>query len=135
MASAGTARLRVRVPTAPDAVPGGRFFGESPQPGGRLQVLEILGRLPRMFWAPAIRLLGTVDFVRGSLQALFHRRLRVRHAYHDLLFLALPAHLPTRFRICLALWRAWMTWKRIHSSTVRSPMRGCFTNRLWRRSG
>src|SRR5258708_124842 len=28
-----------------------------------------------------------------------------------------------------------MTWNRIHSSTVRSPIRGCFTNRLARRSG
>src|SRR6266704_6939688 len=135
MASARTARLWVRVPTAPDALSSRRFYRESPEPGGRLQVLGLLGRLARMFRAPAIRLFGTVDFVRGGLQALFHRRLRVRHAYHDLFFLALAAHRPMRSRICRAWWRAWMTWKRIHSSTVKSPMRGCFTNRSVRRSG
>src|SRR6266404_7800151 len=55
-----------------------------------------------VFLTPPIRLFGTVDFVRGGLQAPFDRRLRVRHAYHDLLFLALAAQLPTRSRICLA---------------------------------
>src|SRR6267143_808131 len=136
MASAGTARLWVRVPATRDEVPGRRFHGESPESGGRLQVLGLfLSRCARVLLAPAIGLFGTVDLVRGSLQALFHRRLRVWHADHNSLLLALSAHRPTRCRICLAWWRAWMTWKRIHSSTVRSPMRGCFTNRSARRSG
>src|SRR6266545_4864594 len=107
MASAGTARLRVRVSATRDALPGRRFCGESPESGGRLQVLGLLlPRRARMLFAPAIPLLGTMDLVRGSPEPLFHRRVWVRHTHDDLLLLPLPAHVPMRCRICRAWWRA-----------------------------
>src|SRR2546428_10308417 len=95
----------------------------------------LLLRRARMLFAPAIPLLGTVHLMRRSPEPLFHRRIWVRHSHDDFLLLTLPAHAPRRCLICRAWWRAWMRWKRIHSSTVRSPMRGCFTNKSARRSG
>src|SRR6266581_4104610 len=106
MAPAGPARLWVRVSATRDALSGRGFHRQPSEPGGRLHVLGLLTRCARMLLAPAIRLFGTVDFVRGGLQPLFHRGIRVRHPDDQLLLLALSAHWPTRSRICLAWWRA-----------------------------
>src|ERR1041385_686718 len=76
--------------------------------------------------ASPVPLLGTVDLVGGGLESLFDGRVGVGHANHQLVLVPFAAHpqVPTRPRICRAWWRAWMRWNRIHSSIVRSPMRG-----------
>src|SRR6267378_408623 len=56
MAPARTAHLWIRVPAATDALPGGRFHGESPEPGGRLPVL---GATPPSARADALRACDT----------------------------------------------------------------------------
>src|SRR2546427_8099640 len=106
VASAGPPGVRLRVSPPPDALSGRRLHRQPSEPGGRLQVLGNPAPLVdvdrfRVLLAPAIRLLGTVDFVGGSLEPLFDWRARVRHADDDLFFVALATHSPvTRSRIC-----------------------------------
>src|SRR5437660_11973345 len=64
-----------------------------------------------VFLAPAIRLFGTVDLVGGGFQPLLYRRLGLRHANRNLLFLTLAAHAPKPCVICRACWRSWFKWK------------------------
>src|ERR1041384_4471080 len=87
--------------------------------------------------APPAPLLRTGELVGGGLEALFGGRVGVGPANPQLVLVPFAAHpqVPPRPRICRAWWRAWMRWNRIHSSIVRSPMRGCFANRCARRSG
>src|SRR6266404_4355379 len=81
---AGTARLRVRVPTAPDPVPGGRFYGESPQPGGRLQVLGAEGgfrlRYARMAIPAQMKNAGTIRMTMAVIVACMAGEFRARRS-------------------------------------------------------
>src|SRR5438552_4393603 len=67
----------------------------------------------------AIRLFGTVDFVAGSLETLFYRRARVRHAADVRFLVSLAADSPVMPSL---IWRAWccacITLYRFYSSIV-----------------
>src|SRR5579859_7150245 len=82
----------------------------------------------RMLGAAPVILLGIVTLGGRRPQPFLRGRRGIRHP-HGHLVLLLPRHPPSRLWICLAWWRAWITWKRIHSSSVRSPRRGCLANR------
>src|SRR3989442_9014928 len=73
MASARTARLRVRVPTAPDALSSRRFYRESPEPGGRLQVLGAEGgfrlRYATMVIPAQMKNAGTIRMIMADILA------------------------------------------------------------------
>src|SRR5436190_20324661 len=102
--------------------------------GGKGRPLALRVRRLRVLPAPAVVFLGAVHLVRRGLEPPLHRRVGVGDP-HRQLFLLLSAHPASRSRIWRAWWRAWETWNASHSSAVRSPRRGCLTNRSWRRAG
>src|SRR3989442_5211499 len=82
MASARTARLRVRVPTVPDALSSRRFYRESPQPGGRLQVLGAEGgfrlRYATMVIPAQMKNAGTIRMIMAVIVACMADEFRAR---------------------------------------------------------